>query len=292
GLSWDKDKDGVGGILSIAPALEDVSYLETDFDDLFDAATALRAMLASGDVRALYFVWLCCLYDFNQDFDQLIEPPVPHGLADFPDSAKCILSLFDLDPLMIDAASEGIPDFDIDEIKSTMERHWISSLATNQLTEIIRMLLSGDPVDLKNSLVSEMRSQLSTITWPTSNLQRSAENLMDLVKALREKVDKKNRIKAAAKVKRDAKKAEKERQSRMEAIKASPNEWLKKTSKLVEERGTDNYRQAASILADLREAIGGTEGEKMARKHAAHLANKYPTLNILKSSLRKSGLID
>jgi hypothetical protein len=37
---------------------------------------------------------------------------------------------------------------------------------------------------------------------------------------------------------------------------------------LVEERGTDNYREAASILADLRDAIGGEQGNKIARKHA------------------------
>ena len=65
-----------------------------------------------------------------------------------------------------------------------------------------------------------------------------------------------------------------------------------KVSQLVEERGTDNYRQAASILADLRDAVGGTEGKTIARKHAAHLTKKYPTLNVLKSSLRKCGLLD
>jgi hypothetical protein len=115
---------------------------------------------------------------------------------------------------------------------------------------------------------------------------------MDLVKTVRDKVLQQKRIKAAAKAKREAEKAEKERQSRMVAIKAAPDEWLKKTSKLVEERGTDNYREAARILADLRDAIGGAEGEKIARKHAAHLTKKHPTLNILKSSLRKCGLID
>ena len=52
------------------------------------------------------------------------------------------------------------------------------------------------------------------------------------------------------------------------------------------------YREAASILADLRDAIGGEEGSKIARKHAAHLAKKYPTLNLLKSSLRKKKLLD
>ena len=292
GLSWEKDKNGAGGILCISPALEDVSYLEIDFGDLFEAATALREMLMSGDLRALYFIWLCCLYDFNQDLEELVEPPVPHGLADFPDSVKFLIELFEVDPLIVDAASEGIPDFDSDEIKSNMERKWIASLSPNQLTEIVRMLLCGDAVDLKNSLQAEMRSQLPAIEWPASNLQRTAETLMNLGETVRKKVDQQNRIKAAAKAKRDAKKAEKERQLRMVEIKAAPDAWLKRASKLVEERGTDNYREAASLLADLREAIGGVEGEKIARKHAAHLAKKHPTLSILKSSLRKCGLID
>lgn len=207
--------------------------MEIDFGDLFEAATALREMLMSGDLRALYFIWLCCLYDFNQDLEELVEPPVPHGLADFPDSVKFLIELFEVDPLIVDAASEGIPDFDSDEIKSNMERKWIASLSPNQLTEIVRMLLCGDAVDVKNSLQAEMRSQLPAIEWPTSNLQRTAEKLMNLGETVRKKVDQQNRIKAAAKTKRDAKKAEKERQSRMVEIKAAPDAWLKRASKLV-----------------------------------------------------------
>jgi uncharacterized protein Veg len=38
--------------------------------------------------------------------------------------------------------------------------------------------------------------------------------------------------------------------------------------------------------------VGGENGRKIARKHAAHLAQKYPTLNVLKSSLRKKHLLD
>jgi hypothetical protein len=68
--------------------------------------------------------------------------------------------------------------------------------------------------------------------------------------------------------------------------------WLKKASKLVEEGGTDKYREAASILADLRDALGGERGNKIARYHAAHLAKTFPTLTMLKSSLRKFGLLD
>jgi uncharacterized Zn finger protein len=109
---------------------------------------------------------------------------------------------------------------------------------------------------------------------------------------LRQKEDEKEKKQAAAKAKRDADNAEKQRQARMVEIKSAPDLWLKKASKLVEKRGTDNYREAASILADLRDALEGEQGNQIARKHAAHLAQKYPTLNLLKSSLRKEQLLD
>ncbi|MFM2096106.1 MAG: hypothetical protein RIS70_3230, partial [Planctomycetota bacterium] len=61
---------------------------------------------------------------------------------------------------------------------------------------------------------------------------------------------------------------------------------------LVEHRRTRNYREAASILADLRDAIGGGEGSRIAGRHATSLAKMFPALNVLKSSLRKRGLLD
>ena len=78
----------------------------------------------------------------------------------------------------------------------------------------------------------------------------------------------------------------------MIAMRSAPDGWLKKASALVKERSTESYREAAEILADLRDALGGEMGDKIARKHAAHLAKEYPTLNVLKSSLRKKQLLD
>ena len=73
---------------------------------------------------------------------------------------------------------------------------------------------------------------------------------------------------------------------------ASPTTWLDKAGQLANQRGTDNYRAAADILADMREAIGTEEGDKITRNYAADLARKYPTLKMLSSSLRKRGLLD
>ena len=56
-------------------------------------------------------------------------------------------------------------------------------------------------------------------------------------------------------------------------------------------RGRGEYEAAAQILSDLREAIGGPAGDKLARKHAARLKKKHPTLKMLTGALRRKGLL-
>jgi hypothetical protein len=67
---------------------------------------------------------------------------------------------------------------------------------------------------------------------------------------------------------------------------------LRGAERLVDAGGTHNYKAAAEILHDLREAVGGDEGDKTARRHAANLVKKHPTLSHLKSSMRKRGLLE
>ena len=112
---------------------------------------------------------------------------------------------------------------------------------------------------------------LFTVKPDTPNKRRSST-----WESLRQQDDEERAREAAAKAKRDAVKAEKQRQARMTTMKSAPEPWLVKASELVKTRGTENYREAASILADLRDAIGGEAGNKIARKHAAHLVKKYP----------------
>jgi hypothetical protein len=114
--------------------------------------------------------------------------------------------------------------------------------------------------------------------------------LLDRAEQLRAEHDAKEKEKREAAAKREAAKKERQRQERMQEMMKDPQAWLRTASKLVDQRGTENYEAAADILVDLREAVGGVEGEKIVRKHAAHLAMKNPTLSRLKSSLRKRGL--
>ena len=292
GLTWSADKSGKAGILTLAPYLEEAYDPVWEFDDYLDATAKLREILIAGDLRALYVLWLCNAMSSNVDDEAVIEPPVPHGLANLPDEAADLLAFFEADPLLVDAAAIGIPAFNAQRSQGDALNAWLTKLADARRDEIIQRLLSEDPVAVKAELLSEIRDSHQTPSWPVEPPTRTVAQLLQLCESLRQKEDEKEKKQAAAKAKREADKAEKQRQARMVEMQSTPELWLKKASKLVEDRGTDNYREAASILADLRDAVGGEQGIKIARKHAAHLAQKYPTLNVLKSSLRKKELLD
>jgi hypothetical protein len=292
GLTWTADKSGKAGILRLAPCLEDAYENVFEFDDYLDATAKLREMLIAGDLRALYVLWLCnavASCDLDED---MLEPPVPHGLNSLPDNVADLLDFFEVDPLLVDAAAIDIPTFNSKNSQVDSATAWLAKLADTRRGEIIQRLLSEDPVALKAELLAEIRDSRQAVTWPVESPTRTMAYLLEKCGRLRAKADEKKKQQAAAKAKRAAEKAEKERQAKMAEMRASPDTWLKKASKLVEERRTDSYREAAIILADLRDAVGGEQGNMIARKHAAHLAKENPTRNLLKSSLRDCGLLD
>lgn len=291
-LKWTPDKTEKAGILTFAAYLEEANDEVWEFDDYLEATAKLREMLIAGDLRALYVLWLCNAMSSSNDDEAVMEPPVPHGLATLPVEAAELLAFFEADPLLVDAAAVGIPTFNAPSSQGDSIKAWLRSITDSRQTEIVQRLLSEDPVALKAELLSEIRDSHQSVAWPVEIPTRTLAQLLEKCEFLRQKEDEKQKRRAEAKAKRDADKAEKQRQARMIEMKSAPDGWLKKASKLVEERGMENYREAANILADLREAVGGERGSKMARKHAAHLAQKYSTLNVLKSSLRKKQLLD
>jgi hypothetical protein len=292
GFTWTPDKTGKAGILAIAPYLEEAYDQVWAFDDYLDASAKLREMLIAGDLRALYALWMCGAISSGDEDDAVMEPPVPHGLGEFPSEAAELFYFFEADPLLVDAAATGIPIFNALGSQGDSVKAWFTTITESRRVAIIQRLLSEDPVGLKAELLSEIRDSQQAPSWPVKPPTRTVALLRQMCELLRQKEDEKEKKQAAAKAKRDADNAEKQRQARMVEIKSAPDLWLKKASKLVEKRGTDNYREAASILADLRDALEGEQGNQISRKHAAHLAQKYPTLNLLKSSLRKEQLLD
>jgi hypothetical protein len=157
---------------------------------------------------------------------------------------------------------------------------------------LLLQFLSGDAASVKANVLAEIRDSQTQDGWPTTDKRRSLAELLQQTEVLRYEENAKQARKAEAKAQREAAKAERKRAERMKEMVKHPEKWLREAEQLVDARGTHNYKAAAEILYDLREAVGGDEGDKITRRHAAHLSKKYPTLSHLKSSLRKRGLLE
>jgi len=291
-LTWKKDSKGPGGIVGLRPFHEPGELEEVwDFQKYLDAAIAVRARLIRGDLRAMYLLWLCSAEDAYDDANESVEPPVPHGISELSGCGGDLLTFYGLDPLLLLAAAGDVEAAPSCEDSENPVRSWAKSMKVEQARDLLVKLLTDDTARLKASLLAEIRNSQPPLIWPATDLQRTFAELEQQAELLRSDADAKAALKVEAKAKREAAKAEKKRQARMNEMAKAPKKWLRKAEKLADERGTENYKAAADILFDLRVAIGGEQGDKIVCEHAAHLASKHPTLNHLKSSLRKRGLL-
>ncbi|MFO0903662.1 MAG: hypothetical protein U0939_11715 [Pirellulales bacterium] len=289
---WNPDKRGQAGILVIAPSFEEVRNSSFDVDAVLDAAATLRDLLIKGDQRALYLVWLCGTSDAYLDPAETLEPPVPNGLGSLAKSIDSLLDYVDVDPLIVHAAADGIPDFEADKLQSEAVDLWLKSLGDASRTALLRRLLDEDPITLKAELLATMRESQRLPDWPVSPPKRLLSELLERTAELRKTEVARRRREAANRAKREAEKAELQRQQRLAEMRSAPEVWLAKAAALAEAKGVDNFREAAEILAAVRDAIGGPAGRRLVRSKALKLVSMYPTQHRLKSELRKQELID
>ena len=101
---------------------------------------------------------------------------------------------------------------------------------------------------------------------------------------------------AALAIERDLKRkhaeeAARKRAKRLADMAADPMRALRETERLVKQRSTDAYHEIAMRLADLREALSGSEQSGLADQQARKLKDKNPTLNLLTAELRGQGFL-
>ncbi|HEY2416066.1 MAG TPA: hypothetical protein VGI40_27740 [Pirellulaceae bacterium] len=291
-LKWKSDAKGSGGILTLRPFHETGDLEEVwETQKYLDAAIRVRERLMSGDLRALYLLWLCAADDDYNDPEEMIEPPVPHGIAESATYGSEILTFFGLDPLLLVAAGKDVTAAPTDNSQDHAAR-WVNAQGEQPAKDMLLRFLIGDTVSEKARLLAVIRDSRTPGGWPASDKQRTFDELLQKTAALRAEAEAKQARKAQAKAKREVAKTERLRADRMQEMVKNPDKWLRESERLVNAGGTHNYKAAAEILHDLREAVGGNEGDKIARRHAANLVKAHPTLNHLKSSLRKRGLLE
>jgi len=229
--------------------------------------------------------------DENTDPEEIEATPIPAGIGEASDGCRALLDFYGIDPLILNAAAEHAQPAPSQRNRQEQLKEWLASLPENQTRDLLGQFMTGDPVATRAELLEKFREQSAAPDWPTSPPDRTLEQLIQRAEELREQEIVKEKAKAKAAATRKAKQEESERQERMKQMAKSPQTFLKKADKLVAAGGTANYKAAAEMLAEIREAVGGERGDKIALTHAAKLRAEHPTLSHLTGSLKKRGLL-
>jgi len=145
-LRWQRDKKGEAGIVWLSP-FRDAGGIDElwDIDDYTDAMVAVRSQLMSGDLRAMYALWLCAACDDNSFSSDIVEPPVPVGLAQCAEAVGPVMEFFGLDPLVLTAAAEGTADAPKRPTDDERCREWIERLSEAGSKDLLQRFLTDNP---------------------------------------------------------------------------------------------------------------------------------------------------
>lgn len=275
GIAWRADKKGPGGILMFDPEADAGTYEKEfcEFGDLKAELGRMREMLLGGDTRPLYLAWLACECD-----PDAIKPPVPAGLADCLKELGTMARFYEVDTDLIQAAAERSPTLPKRPKKQSSTRPWIDRQSTAELRDLVEQMLADDTGRIRAEILAGMRE--SATQWPTAEPTRTLAELHEAAKQQR-----------SQRLKRETSQRKRVREKQLTAIAANPEKTIAAVKKRVKQRSTFEYELAAQDLLDLSEALGPKRGPKRARSVAEQLVRKNPTLNCLKSALRKRGLL-
>jgi hypothetical protein len=280
-LVFLKDKQGPGGILSIDPYHEpgDLDELWA-FDDLLARLAPVRAEILDGDLRPLYLAHLAVARDGNHDPEETTEGPVPAGLAKLSEAQRALAELYGLRPSLIAAAARNSPPLPGTVDPRNPHTAWLERQPEATKNAWLAQLMADSQATVRRQILAEFRKTQSAPTWPTVRLDRT---IAELEAAAEENQQKANR--------KAADKAARERAKKLAAMAADPAPTLRETERLVRMRTTEAYAQIATLLADLRTALAGSDRAGLAEQQARKLKTEHPTLHHLTAELRRRGFI-
>jgi hypothetical protein len=274
-LSYVEDTQGPGGILSLAPHLEpgDLDDLGT-LDDLFERLLPLRAQILDGDLRPLYLAHLA----FGTEDD--LEAPVPGGLNKVTDAQRALGEMYGVSETLIAAASRNAPRLPERPDAERKYAAWLQQQPDRAKTGWLAQLMADPHSPVRREILQAFHKSQKCSSWPTVRLDRTIGELWAAAEDVQASWDRKH-----------AEEGDRLRAMKLTELAADPECALRETEQLVKVRSTKAYRQIATLLADLRTALGAGKKSDLADKQARKLKKDHPTLNKLTAELRREGFL-
>jgi hypothetical protein len=244
----------------------------TDGEPWMPSLISIRDELIRGDHRALYLGWLASvqMFDPEDEDDELIEPPVPPGLAKLSGPLKSLAEFLRIDDELIEVAakkSAGAPPAEASKAEMT---RWVKGLPVADKDAYLLRVLAEES---NHPLRMEMARRFREATSPrkdrtvTQGERRPLKQLIAERDGLAEK-KKKEAAERAAKEKavRDRQKAEARAKYLDDLATREPATW-REVETLIATKLPKSYDRAIELLVDLRDlaARSGRAAEARAR---------------------------
>jgi hypothetical protein len=280
-LHFLKDKQGPGGILCLQPFYES-GHLDSvsNPDEFLDRLLPLRAELLDGDLRPLYLAHLAVVMDGNHDPDEEEDAPVPAGLATLTDAQDALAELYELSSALVAAAAENSPPLPERPDPENRYAPWIKRQPATTKDAWLARLMADPRASVRRELLAAFQESQGAASWPAVKVVRTISELQAAAKGIQTQMDR-----AAAEA------AAHKRAKKLADLAADPVRTLRDTEELVKKRSIDAYDKIARQLADLREALSGSDRSALADDHARKLKEKNPKLLRLSSALRRQGFL-
>jgi hypothetical protein len=280
-LFFMKDKLGQGGILCVEPSFEPGDLEELwEIDDLFVRLLPLRGEILDGDFRPLYLAHLAVACDNNHDPDEEKDVPIPAGLEEPTNAQRALAELYSLSKALLTAAAQKGPALPARRDVENQVEAWLQRQPEAVKNSWLAKLMADPRAPVRREILAAFQKGRSAPSWPTVRVDRTIAELKAEAEGIQTQMDR-----------RHVEQAARQRAKKLAKMAADPLRTLGETEQLVKQRGTDAYHQVATLLADLREALSGSDQSGLADQQAIKLKNQNPMLRHLTGELRRQGFL-
>ena len=196
------------------------------------------------------------------------------------DAQRALAELYALDDSLIAATADGGPRLPVPTDASSEYAEWLKRQPAATKDMWLAEWLSDPRSSLRREILAEFQKSRNASLWPAVRRDRSIAALKAQANEIQDESNRKS-----------AEKAARQKAKRLAQMAADPDRTLRETQKLAAQRTTEAYRQVATLLADLREALVGNERSGLAEQQAQELRSKNPTLRHLIRELRREGFL-
>jgi hypothetical protein len=191
-----------------------------------------------------------------------------------------LMELYGLSDSLIAAAAQDSPSLKAMTDPGSHHAQWLQGQPEATKNAWLAQWMADPHSNVRREILAEFQKSQQAPLWPTVSRYRTIAELNAVAEEIQHQADHKAAANAA-----------RQRAKRLAGMAADPARTLRETEELVTRRSGEAYRQIATLLAELRDALAGTEQSGLAEQQAQKLKSKNPTLRLLTSELRRVGLL-